>query len=100
MRALYVIASGIWQGAKWVWTAIVVAILVSVASAIIPGETDKVVRSVAANIIAWFRIFGPIQKITVGGIFLLTLLALASGVITVILKRYGPPYTPPPEVQA
>jgi hypothetical protein len=100
MRTLYVIASSIWQGAKWVWTAIVVAILVSVASAIIPGETDKVVRSVAANIIAWFRIFGPIQKITVGGIFLLTLLALASGVITVILKSYGPPYTPPPEVQA
>ncbi len=31
MRTLYVIAGGIWQGAKWVWTAIVVAILVGVA---------------------------------------------------------------------
>src|SRR5947207_1187960 len=100
MRALYVIASGIWQGAKWVWTAIVVAILVSVASAIIPGETNKVVSSVAATIIAWFRIFGPIQQITVGGIVFLALLALTSGFITVIFKRYEPKYAPPPEVQA
>jgi hypothetical protein len=100
MRALYVIASGIWQGAKWVWTAIVVAILVSVASAIIPGETDKVVSSVAATIIAWFRIFGPIQQITVGGIVFLALLALTSGFITVIFKSYEPKYAPPPEVQA
>jgi NACHT domain len=100
MRTLYVIASGIWKAAKWVWTAIIVAILVSVASAIIPGETGKVVSSVAGTIIAWFRMFGPLQLITIGGIVFLTLLALASGFITVICKSYGPKYAPPPEVQA
>jgi hypothetical protein len=100
MRTLYVIAKGIWQGVKWIWTAIIIAILVSVAAAIIPGETDKVVRSVAATIIFWFRMFGPIQQITVGGIVFLTLLALTSGLITVIFKSYEPKYAPPPEVQA
>ena len=100
MRTLYVIAKGIWQGAKWVWTAIVVAILVSVASAIIPGETNKVVNSVAATIILWIHIFGPIQLITIAAIVFLTLLALTSGFITVIFKSYEPKNALPPEVRA
>jgi hypothetical protein len=100
MRTLYVIASGIWRGAKWVWTAIVVAILVSVASALISGPAKAVVESTSSRIIDWFHMFGTIQLITIGGIVFLTLLALASGVIAVILKSYGSQYTPPPEVQA
>lgn len=100
MRTLYAIASAIWKGAKWVWTAIVVAIFVSVASAIIPGETSKVVNSVAATIIVWFRIFGPIQQITISAIVFLMLLALTSGSITIIFKSYEPKNALPPEVQA
>src|SRR5205807_3747539 len=46
------------------------------------------------------HMFDTIQRITVGGIIFLTLLALASGCITVIFKSYGPKYAPPPEVQA
>src|SRR6266581_2509870 len=100
MRTLYVIAGGIWQGAKWVWTAIVVAILVGVASTLISGETGKVVTSVFAAMIEWFHKFGTIQLITLGAIVFLTLLALISGIFTVIFKSYGPQYAPPPEVQA
>src|SRR5947209_2486794 len=100
MRTLYLIASGIWQGAKWVWTAIVIAILVSVASTLISGDAGNIVKSASVAIIGWFHIFGTIQRITVGGIIFLTLLALASGCIAVIFKSYGPKYAPPPEVQA
>src|SRR5215469_6440697 len=100
MRALYVIASVIWKGSKWVWTTIVVAILVGVATALIPGKASEFVGTIFSKLIEWLHILGPIQRITIGAILFLTLLALTSGFITVILKRYGPQYTPPPEVQA
>ena len=100
MRALYVIANGIWKGAKWVWTAIVVAVLVGVASTLISGQAKDVVGSTFSGIVNWFHIFGPIQRICIGGIVFLTFLALTSGFIAVIFKSYGPKYAPPPEVQA
>lgn len=100
MRTLYVIAGGIWKGAKWVWIAIVVAIFVGVASTLISGDKGNFVKSVFNGIVNWFTTLGTIQLITIGGIVFLTLLALASGLITVIFKSYGPQYTPPPEVQA
>ena len=100
MCTLYVIASGIWQGAKWVWTAIVVAILVGVATTLISGDQGAFVKSAFIGIINWFHIFGTIQQITLGAIVFLTLLALISGIFTVIFKSYEPKYAPPPEVQA
>ncbi len=100
MRTLYVIAGGIWKGAKWVWTVIVVAILVSVASALISGPAKGVVESAFNGIVNWFTILGTIQLITIGAIVFLTLLALISGIFTVIFKSYEPKYAPPPEVQA
>src|SRR6266487_3246952 len=100
MRTLYVIAGGIWQGAKWVWTVIVVAILVSVASTLISGDKGAFVKSVFIEIVNWFIILGTIQLITLGAIVFFTLLALTSGIFTVIFKSYGPQYALPPEVQA
>jgi len=100
MRTLYVIASGIWKGAKWVWTAIVVAILVGVSSTLISGDKGNFVKSVFNGIVNWFTTLGTIQLITIGGIVFLTFLALISGFITIIFKSYGPQYAPPPEVQA
>ncbi len=100
MRTLYVIASGIWKGAKWVWTAIVVAILVGVSSTLISGDKGNFVKSAFNGIVNWFTTLGTIQLITIGGIVFLTFLALISGFITIIFKSYGPQYDPPPEVQA
>ncbi len=56
--------------------------------------------SVFAAMIEWFHKFGTIQLITLGAIVFLTLLALISGIFTVIFKSYEPKYAPPPEVQA
>jgi len=100
MRTLYVIAGGIWKGAKWVWIAIVVAILVGVASTLISGDKGNFVKSAFNGIVNWFTILGTIQLITIGAIVFLTLLALISGIFTVIFKSYEPKYAPPPEVQA
>ena len=100
MRTFYVIASTIWKGAKWVWTAIVVAIFVSVASTLISGDAGNIVKSAFGNIIDWFHKFGTTQRITIGAIIFLILFAFGSGFITVILKSYEPEYAPPPEVQA
>src|SRR2546423_1690185 len=80
----------IWKGAKWVWTAIVIVVLVGVATTLISGQASGVVGSTFSKIIDWFHKFGTIQLFTIGGIIFLTLLALASGFITVILKSYGP----------
>ena len=55
MSTLYIIAKGIWRIAKWVWTAVVVVILVSVASTLLGGEVSKVVTSTAANVLAWLQ---------------------------------------------
>src|SRR2546421_11337116 len=90
MRTFYAIASAIWKGAKWVWTAIVIVVLVGVATTLISGQASGVVGSTFSKIIDWFHKFGTIQLFTIGGIIFLTLLALASGFITVILKSYGP----------
>jgi hypothetical protein len=100
MRTLYIIASGIWKGAKWVWTAIVVVVLVGVASTLISGQAKDFFGTTFSRIVDWFHILGATQRISIGAIFFLLLLVLASGVISVILKGYGPQYTPPPEVQA
>jgi len=100
MRTFYAIASAIWKGAKWVWTAIVIVVLVGVATTLISGQASGVVGSTFSKIIDWFHKSGTIQLFTTGGIIFLTLLALASGFITVILKSYGPQHALPTEVQA
>ena len=88
MRTLYIIASGIWKGAKWVWTAIVVVVLVGVASSLISGPAKDFVGSTFSRIVDWFHVLGATQRITIGAIFFLLLIVLASGIIAVILKGY------------
>src|SRR6266498_3126511 len=98
MCTLYVMASGIWQGAKWVWTAIVVAIFVGVASPLISGDKGAFVKSAFIGIVNWFIILGPIQQITLGAIVFFTLLALISGLFTVIFNFHYPTYAPAHDV--
>jgi len=93
----YTLARDVWQGAKWVWTAIVIVTLVSVASSVFAGK----LATTADAVIIWLRTPGFYQILIFSFIGLYIVVSLASGLTTFILgKNYGPAYAPPPEVQA
>jgi len=103
MHTLYAIADTIWKTAKWVWTGIVIVILVGATATLLTQDPTTASGSAffqgISGIHKWLHQLGEVQKITIGGIIFLVLLAFASGFFTVIFKRYGPQSTPP-EVQA
>ncbi len=99
-KTWYALAHDVWQGAKWVWTAIVIAILVSVASSVFAGKQVDVSNTTAIAFIIWLRTFGFYQILILSFIGLFVVVSLASGLTTFILsKNNEPTYTPPPEVQ-
>jgi len=99
-KTWYALAHDVWQGAKWVWTAIVIAILVSVASSVFAGKQVDVNNTTAIAFIIWLRTFGFYQILILSFIGLFVVVSLASGLTTFILsKNNEPTYTPPPEVQ-
>ncbi len=97
----YTLAQSIWKGAKWVWSAVVIAILVGVAISLFAGKQGDAINSTIASIITWFRHPGFYQAFILSCIGLFILITLASGITTVLLgKKYESAYAPPPEVQA
>ncbi len=101
MDTLYTLANDIWKGAKWVWSAVVITILVGVATSLFAGEQGKVVTSAAGYVFNWFQEFHFLQVLILSFIGLFIVITLASGLITFVLgDDYKPAYAPPPEVQA
>src|SRR6266571_1655097 len=99
-KTWYALAHDVWQGAKWVWTAIVIAIIVSVASSVFAGKQVDVNNTTAIAFIIWLRTFGFYQILILSFIGLFVVVSLASGLTTFILsKNNEPTYPPPPEVQ-
>ena len=87
MSTLYIIAKGIWRIAKWVWTAIVVVILVSVASSILVQSTKTAVESTANNIIGWLSQPEALPRITLILLGCFVFISLAAGLIVALLKK-------------
>jgi hypothetical protein len=100
-KTWYPLAHDVWQGAKWVWTAIVIGILVSVASSVFAGKQVEVNSTTAIAFIIWLRMFGFYQILILSFIGLFVVVSLVSGLTTFVLgKNNESTYTPPPEVQA
>ena len=100
-KTWYTLAHDVWQGAKWVWIALVIAIGVSVASSVFAGKQAEVSNMTVVAVILWLRTFGFYQILTLSFIGLFIVVSLASGLTTFILgKNNESTYTPPPEVQA
>lgn len=100
-KTWYTLAHDVWQGAKWIWIALVIAIGVSVASSVFAGKQAEVSNLTVVAVILWFRMFGFYQILTLSLIGLFIVVSLASGLTTFILgKNNESTYTPPPEVQA
>ncbi len=96
----YNIASRIWTIAKWTWTVVVVVILTGISSTFLTGSKTTLLSSIFAEIVNWFTIMGVPQRLTIGIIISLTLLALAAGIlVTALRSRYGDMPTPSPETQ-
>ena len=100
-KTWYTLAHDVWQGAKWVWIALVIAIGVSVASSVFTGKPNEVNNMTVVTVILWLRTFGFYQILTLSFIGLFIIISLASGLTTFILgQNQESTYTPPPEVQA
>lgn len=100
-KTWYTLAHDVWQGAKWVWIALVIAIGVSVAASVFAGKQAEVSNMTVVAVILWLRTFGFYQILTLSFIGLFIVVSLASGLTTFILgKNNESTYTPPPEVQA
>src|SRR5262249_40130079 len=81
--------------------AVVITILVGVATSLFAAEQGKFVTSAAGGVIKWFQAFGFYQDLILTFIGLFIVITLAAGIITFVLgKDYEPAYTPAPEVQA
>lgn len=87
MGTLYMIAKGIWRAAKWVWTAVVVAILVSVASTFLGKTVADVVSAIAVKVLGWLSSGYPQAKFTLILMSCFILTSLAAGLIVAILKK-------------
>ena len=99
-KTWYPLAHDVWQGAKWVWTAIVIGILVSVASSVFAGNQVEFNSTTAIAFIIWLRMFGFYQILILSFLGLFVVVSLVSGLTTFILgKNNESTYTPPPEVQ-
>jgi hypothetical protein len=98
----YTVANATWQAVKWVWAAIIIVIVVSVASSVFAGKQAEIVNTTAVTFIRWLSTlsFYPILTLSLLGLFIV--ITLASGLTTFVLgKIYGAAaYAPPPEVQA
>jgi hypothetical protein len=93
-------AHDVWQGAKWVWIALIIAIGVNVASDVFAGKQADVSNMAVVAVILWLRTFGFYQILTLSLIGLFIVVSLASGLTTFILgQNKESTYTPPPEVQ-
>jgi hypothetical protein len=100
-KTWYTLARDVWQGAKWVWIALVIAIGVSVASSVFAGKQADVSNTTVVAVILWLRTFGFYQILIFSFLGLFIVISLASGLTTFILgKNNESTYTPPPEVQA
>ena len=103
MRTVYTISVLIWKIGKWVWTAIVVAIVVGAASSLFANSPETFFGSATVAVLQWFHRFGLIQDLTLAVIGLCILVSLASGLISVLFRtRYEtkPTYDPPAEIKA
>ena len=103
MRTVYTISVLIWKIGKWVWTAVVVAIVVGVASTLFATSPEGFFGSAIVAVLQWFHRFGLIQDFTLVVIALCILITLASGLISVLFRtRYEtkPTYDPPAEIKA
>jgi len=87
MKTLYTIAKGIWRAAKWIWTAIVVAILVSVASTLLGTDVKNVVGTTASKILAWLTSGNPGARITLILLLCFILISAAAALIVAVLKK-------------
>ncbi len=97
----YTLAQSIWKGAKWFWSAVIIAILVGVAISLFAGSQTAAVDSFLGSKITWFQEHGFYQNLILSLIGLFILITLASGITTFILgKKYESVYASSPEVQA
>jgi preprotein translocase subunit SecG len=97
----YSLARSTWQAARWIWTAIIIVIIVGVTTTLFAGTSAGAASSFVFKIFEWFNTRGFYQYLTLSLIGLFILVTLASGIITFALrKKYEPAYTPPPEIQA
>ena len=103
MRTVYTISCLIWKIAKWVWSAVVVTIVVGVATSLFAGKSSDFVNTAAVAVFKWFHTPGFLQGLTLAVIALYILITLASGLISVLFRtRYEtkPTYDPPAEIKA
>ena len=97
----YALARDIWQGAKWIWSAVVITILVGVAINLFAGTEGTALASLVLKFTAWLHESGFYQGLILSLIGLFMVISLASGITTFVFrKRYETPNSPPPEVQA
>lgn len=104
MRIVYTSACYIWSVAKWVWSVVIVTILIGVAINLFSGTKENLGGSVFIAIKNWFN--PPLhaaQVITITLIVLCIITTLASVLLCKQLhKRYAsntPTYNPPPEIK-
>ncbi len=97
----YSIASDIWKVAKWVWTVIVIAILVSVASSLFAANQAEVLNLAAVKVITWLHELGFYQSLILSLIGLFLVISLASGItVFAFSKKYESTYSSTLGVQA
>jgi len=103
MRMVYTSARYIWSVAKWIWSAVIVVILVGVAINLFSGSKENLFGSVFIAIKDWFNppLHAP-QILTIVLIVLLIITTLASALLYVLLRKRYPDKPPslPPEIQA
>ncbi len=103
MRIVYTSARYIWSVAKWIWSAVIVVILVGVAINLFSGSKENLFGSVFIAIKDWFNppLHAP-QILTIVLIVLLIITTLASALLYVLLRKRYPDKPPSlsPEIQA
>jgi hypothetical protein len=102
MRAIYTISVVVWKVSKWVWSVIVITVVVGFATLLFTGPSGGFFSSAAAAL-QWFRTFGTLQDLTLTIIALYILITVTAGLISVLFRtRYEtkPIYEPPAEIKA
>ncbi len=100
-KTWYSLAHNIWQSAKWIWTVIIIAILVSVASSVFTGKNEELSKTTVFIFINWLRAPGFYQVLIFSFFGLFIVISLVTGLTVFIQsKNKEATYTLPEEVRA
>lgn len=83
---MYAVASKIWGITRWIWTVIIIAILISLAINVLSGKPEDISRFTFIQVGKWILEPGVYSRLTLAACAIFIVVSISSWFITLLLK--------------